>query len=387
MTLKTDNSGRPGPRRRGTDMIRVLVAEDSDTTRALMVQILRDDSSIEVIGEARDGLEAIEMTCRLKPDLVTMDIQMPRVDGFTATEQIMMSWPVPIVVVSSIAHLCEAKDAARALSCGALTVLRKPSGVRNTDFSRSARELIAVVKAMAQVKVVRRHSWPRPTLALPPLRARSERPRVLAIAASTGGPAALRMLLPALSPDFPIPILVVQHITAGFIGGLVESLAANVSLPVKLAEAGETLSGGTIYFAPDDCHLGIAVNLSATLSSAAPIRGFRPSANFLFETAANACGPATLAVILTGMGNDGLDGLQAVKRRGGCVIAQDEETSVVFGMPGAAIGAGVADAVLALDAIGGGLNEMVGVTSAVGRIDSAGNRVSPGGADGSGFNR
>jgi two-component system chemotaxis response regulator CheB len=259
--------------------------------------------------------------------------------------------------------------------------LPKPTGA---DFNRHARELIAVVKAMSQVKVVRRRQRPRPTVALPPLRVRPQRPRVLAIAASTGGPEALHMLLPELSPEFPIPILIVQHITAGFIGGLVGWLAATVSLPVKLAEHGETLSGGTIYFAPDDYHLGIAVNLCAVLSSAAPMRGFRPSANFLFETAANAFGPAALAVILTGMGNDGLDGLQAVKRRGGCVIAQDEETSVVFGMPGAAIGAGVADAIPALDAIGRGLNELVGVTSAAGKVDTL-NRVPSGGADGSSF--
>jgi two-component system chemotaxis response regulator CheB len=362
-------------------MIRVLVAEDSDTTRALMIKILRHDSLIDVIGEARDGLEAIEMTRRLKPDLVTMDIQMPKADGFSAIEQIMMSWPVPIVVVSSMNNLYEAKGAARALSCGALTALAKPTGAA---FNRNARELIAAVKAMAEVKVVRRRQRPRPALALPPLSARSLRPRVLAIAASTGGPAALSMLLPALSPDFPIPILVVQHITAGFIGGLVGWLAAMVSLPVKLAEHGETLSGGTIYFAPDEYHLEISVNLSAILSSAAPISGFRPSANLLFETAANACGPAALAVILTGMGNDGLEGLHAIKRRGGCVIAQNEETSVVFGMPGAAIGAGVADAVMALEVIGRGLNEMVGVTSAARKIETAGNRVSAGGADGSG---
>ena len=357
-------------------MIRVLVAEDSDTARALMVEILRDDRSIEVIGEARDGLEAIEMTRQIRPDLVTMDIQMPKVDGFTATEQIMMSWPVPIVVVSSIANLNDAKGAARALSCGALSVLRKPSGVRNSDFDRSARELIAVVKAMAEVKVVRQRLRPRPGLALPPLSVRPIQPRVLAIAASTGGPAALSNLLPALSPDFPIPILVVQHITAGFIGGLVGWLAAMISLPVKLAENGETLAGGTIYFAPDDYHLGISVNLRAILSSGAPIGGFRPSATLLFETAANACGPAALAVILTGMGNDGVDGLRAVKRGGGCVIAQDEETSVVFGMPGAAIGAGVANAVMALEAIGGGLNEMVGITAAARKIDTARNRAS-----------
>ena len=345
-------------------MIRVLVAEDSDPTRALMIKILRHDRSIEVVGEARDGLEAIEMTRRLRPDLVTMDIQMPKADGFTAIEQIMTSWPVPIVVVSSMNLLDEAKGAARALSCGALAVLPKPAGLA---FNLYARELIATVKAMAQVKVVRRSLRPRPALTMPPLTARAERPRLLAIAASTGGPAALSMLLPALSPDFPIPILVVQHITVGFIGGLVGWLAAMVPLPVKLAQHGETLCGGTIYFAPDEHHLGISVNLSAILSSAAPIRGFRPSANLLFESAAKAYGPAAIAVILTGMGNDGLDGLRAVKRCGGCVIAQNQETSVVFGMPGAAIGAGVADAVLALDAIATGLNRMVGLTSAAGK--------------------
>jgi two-component system, chemotaxis family, protein-glutamate methylesterase/glutaminase len=340
-------------------MIRVLVAEDSDTARALLIEILRDDSEIEIVGEARDGAEAIKMAGQLKPDLVTMDIQMPNVDGFTAIQEIMTTTPVPIVVISALTSLSEGEAVARALSCGALTVLQKPSGVQAPDFSRSARDLIATVKAMAGVKVVR-HRLQRSFVVPPrPLGTRQEAFHVVAIAASTGGPAALGSLLPALPPKFPMPILVVQHITAGFVHGLVAWLNAHVSLPVRLAEQGEVLSAGTIYFAPDDYHLGMNTNFSALLSSDAPIGGFRPSANFLFESAANACGASTLAVILTGMGDDGLKGLRAVRQQSGYIIAQDEETSVVFGMPAAAIGAGVVDLVLPLDEIATRVAHMV----------------------------
>lgn len=342
-------------------MIRVLVAEDSDTTRALLVAILQQDSTIQVVGEAKDGAEAITMARMLKPDLITMDIQMPKVDGFAATERIMTATPVPIVVVSAFPDHTQAEAAARALTSGALAVLRKPAGIFAPDSEESARELIATVKAMAEVKVVRRLSRSRTDIPFQAAAAWRVCPRLLAIAASIGGPAALRILLPPLEPHFPIPILIVQHITNGFVGGLVRSLAANLSLPVKLAEDGERLAPGAIYFAPDDYHLGVTSDLRALLSPAPAIGGFRPSANFLFESAACAGGPETVAVILTGMGDDGLDGLRILKRQSGYIIAQDEETSVVFGMPGAAIKAGVVDVVLPLDAIAGKLKQMVEV--------------------------
>jgi two-component system chemotaxis response regulator CheB len=340
-------------------MIRVLLVEDSDTARALLKAILGQDSAIRIVGEARNGAEAITMARELKPDLITMDISMPVVDGFTATEQIMTATPVPIVIVTAFPNLTEAETAARALTSGAVAVLQKPPGVAAHGFDQSARELIAMVKAMAEVKVVRHFSRRATPYSSPASTEWPRRPRLLTIAASIGGPAALRTLLPALEPDFPLPILIVQHISSGFVEGLVSWLATSLLLPVKLTDDGEPLAPGTIYFAPDDYHLGVASNFRAILSAAPPIGGFRPSANFLFETAARAAGSETLAAILTGMGDDGLEGLRALKQQNGYVIAQDEDTSIVFGMPGAAIKAGVVDSVLPLGAIAEKLKRIV----------------------------
>jgi two-component system chemotaxis response regulator CheB len=301
-------------------MIRVLVVEDSDTARALLVAILRQDGTIKVVGEARNGAEAITMARELKPDLITMDISMPVVDGFAATEQIMQATPVPIVMVTAFPNLTEAEAAARALTCGALTVLHKPPGISGAGYHESARELIATVKAMAEVKVVRHLSKHNTQRSGPAVTDRPRRPRLLAIAASIGGPAALRILLPALKPDFPIPILIVQHIAIGFIEGLASWLATSLSLPVKLAHDSELLVAGTIYFAPDNHHLGISSTFRAIVSTAPPIGGFRPSANFMFETAACAAGSDVLAAILTGMGDDGLEGLRVLKQHNGYVL-------------------------------------------------------------------
>jgi two-component system, chemotaxis family, protein-glutamate methylesterase/glutaminase len=340
-------------------MIRVLVVEDSDTARALLIAILNQDSAIMVVGEARNGSEAIRMADELKPDLITMDINMPVLDGFTATEQIMTSSPVPIIMVTAYPDLTEAEAGARALTSGALTVVQKPPGILAPLHDQAARELIETVKAMADVKVVRHLSKPR--IGTPPqtFAETQLQPVLLAIATSIGGPAALGLLLPALAQDFPIPILIVQHIANGFVGGLVTWLATSLSRPVKLAEHEEPLVAGTIYFAPDDYHLGATRDLRALLSAAPPIGGFRPSANFLFNTTARAAGSRALGVILTGMGDDGLEGLRTLKHYKGYVMAQDEETSVVFGMPGAAINAGVVDAVLPLGAIAFKLNQIV----------------------------
>ncbi len=339
-------------------MIRVLVVEDSETARTLLKAILQQDGAIEIAGEARNGAEAITMARELKPDLITMDISMPVVDGFAATEQIMAATPVPIVMVTAFPNLTEAEAGARALTCGALTVLHKPLGITTAGHDQSARELIETVKAMADVKVVRRISSVRTTPSLYGHTPSPRRPRLMTIAASIGGPAALRILLPGLDAHFPIPILIVQHITSGFIEGLVSWLASSLSLPAKLAHDGELLEAGTIYFAPDEHHLGVGSDFRAILSSAPPIGGFRPSANFLFETAARVTGCDTLAAILTGMGDDGLEGLRVLKRNNGYIIAQDEESSVVFGMPGAAIKAGVVNDVLPLRAIAQKLNLM-----------------------------
>lgn len=341
-------------------MFRVLVAEDSATARELLVEILRADPEIEVVGEAKNGLEAVEITKRLRPAVVTMDIRMPKMDGFEATRQIMIEAPTPIVIVSGISDLREVEISMHALRLGALTVLAKPPGPDAPDFDEQRRRLLQTVKSMAQVKVVRR--WPE-RLWVEPLTPRHiharTRPRVVAIAASTGGPAALAHILCDMPPDFALPVLVVQHIAKGFVDGFAAWLnTAGASLRVKVAHDGEPLCPRTVYVAPDDRHLGVADESTITVSDSAPIDGFRPSGTFLFESVARTFGGAVMAVVLTGMGADGVSGLRAVRVAGGRIIVQDEDTSVVFGMPGAALSAGLADDTVPLGAIATRLREL-----------------------------
>jgi two-component system chemotaxis response regulator CheB len=344
-------------------MIRVLVVDDSPTARALLVEILRSDPDVQVIGEAKDGLEGVELAGRMRPDLVTMDVRMPRLDGFAATKEIMIASPTPIVIVTASFGAREVDLAMQSLRAGALTILRKPPGPEAPGFEEAARKLLSTVKAMAQVKVVRhwRPSGPtaRAATPTPAPRRTGLRAPLVAIATSTGGPAALHRLLSGLPSDFPAPILVVQHNAPGFMNGLVAWLGGGSGLTVKVAEQGEPLRPGTVYLAPDDRHLGVAPAGTALLSAAPPVGGFRPSGTFLFESAARARGSSVVALILTGMGDDGVEGLQAVRQAGGHVIAQDEATSVVWGMPGAAVAAGLADSVLPLDAIALRLSERV----------------------------
>jgi two-component system, chemotaxis family, protein-glutamate methylesterase/glutaminase len=329
-------------------MIRVLVAEDSATTRELLVQILKSDPDIQVIGEAKNGEEAVAMTRRLRPDVVTMDIRMPLMDGFEATKRIMVEAPTPIVIVSASVDVREVEVSINALRVGALTVIAKPSGPGAPDFADVSRHFLATVKAMSQVKVVRR--WPDRQTRLPspgPRAAEGPRARVVAMAASTGGPAALCHVLSELPATFPVPVLVVQHIAQGFLPGFASWLNTNVSLRVKIADAGEALAARTIYLPPDDRHLGVEGG-EIVISGAPPIGGFRPSASFLFESVARSYGSSALAVVLTGMGQDGVEGLRVVHEVGGQILVQDEASSVVYGMPAAAVRAGLSNAILAL---------------------------------------
>lgn len=328
--------------------IRVLIAEDSDTTRALLVAMLSADPEIEVIGQATNGARAVELTKELQPDVVTMDIKMPLLDGYEATRKIMTEAPTPIVIVSANVEPRDVDTAMHALRAGALAVHRTPSGPSSEHFEEIRRRFVETVKAMSKVKVVRR--WPdrRPAAGL---RAPERRGAdIVAIAASTGGPAALLSLLTRLPADFPVPIVTVQHIARDFVNGCADWLNALSPLRVKVAEHRERLEPGTVYFAPDDRHLGVADG-HALLDAAPAIEGFRPSGTYLFRSVAEAYGARAVAVILTGMGRDGVDGLHHVREAGGEVIAQDEASSVVFGMPQAAIAAGLASAVLSLSAI------------------------------------
>lgn len=349
-------------------MIRVLVAEDSATARALLVRVLESDPGITVVGEAKDGEEAVAMTRLLRPDLVTMDIHMPRMDGLEATREIMGTVPTPIVIVTGSTTAREVRSSMETLRIGALDVLVKLPAPGSAEFAGATRHLIAIVKAMARVKVVR-HWWPGPapastnpgrapaagSLPVPPpppgLPATGMPVRVVAIATSTGGPQALHQLLSRLPATFAAPILVVQHISPGFTAGLADWLGTVCAFRVKVAAAGEASAPRTVYIAPDDRHLGVTAAGEIQLSGDPAVGGFRPSGTFLFESVARAFGASVVAVILTGMGEDGMAGLRAVRRAGGRIIAQDEKSSVVFGMPGAAVAAGLADAVLPLDLI------------------------------------
>lgn len=366
-------------------MLRVLVVDDSPTARALIVEVLADDSELTVVGQAGDGDEAVRLTAQLRPDVVTMDIHMPGMSGFEATKQIMIDTPTPIVIVSASTTVDEVATGMRALRAGALTLLRKPPGPGAPNYEAACRELVETVKSMADVKVVRHFraapSEPAPSVGgdagsqpgpaadrgaddagrsgTAPHVAETPRRGIVALAASTGGPPAIQLVLAQLPADFPLPILVVQHIAKGFSAGFAQWLNTTVALPVTTAQAGVPLTAGHVYVAPEDRHLGVSASRVVEVSDAPPIAGFRPSATYLFNSVAGVYRDAALAVIMTGMGSDGLDGLRAVRRCGGTVIAQDEATSVVFGMPGAALQANVVDDTVGLDRIAGRIQDFV----------------------------
>lgn len=347
-------------------MIRVLIAEDSVTVRELLKHVLGADPEIEVAGAAKNGLEAVEMTKRLRPDVVTMDVNMPVMDGFEATKRIMIEMPTPIVIISASVNVREVSVSMAALHAGALALLEKPSGIGSPKFEESIRHLVSTVKAMAGVKVVRhwrqRSAPPRlPSMPDVPL---PSQVRVVAVAASTGGPAALGRILAELPAQFPVPILVVQHIARGFVGGLASWLNTTCSMKVKVAADGDPLTPSTVFLAGDDFHMGVSPDSRIKLDDAQPIGGFRPSATYLFESVSRMFGRSALALILTGMGHDGVEGLRAVRTAGGRVLAQDESSSVIFGMPGAAIAQGLVDNVLPLSSVGECLMTMIASTGA-----------------------
>lgn len=344
-------------------MIRVVLAEDSDTCRALLTVVLESDSELRIVGHAHDGEAAVALTEQLRPDVVVMDAYMPVMDGFAATRNIMLRCPTPIVIVSASMDVAHVAASMRALAAGALTLLPKPVSPTAPGFDELAQQFVRTVRAMADVKVVRRfHHGPAAT----PLNAPTAtlvdgrpRPRVVGIGASTGGPAALQRVLTDMPTPVAVPIVVVQHIARGFVEGLAGWLDAVTPHNVRVAAHGEPLRPGSVYLAPDDHQLWITRRGTVDLSRRAAVGGFLPSVNVLFASLGESYGSSALGVIMTGMGQDGIDGLRELRAAGALVLAQDEETSVVFGMPAAAIAAGLVDAVLPLPMIGPRLYQLV----------------------------
>ncbi|MFL5271401.1 MAG: chemotaxis-specific protein-glutamate methyltransferase CheB [Anaeromyxobacteraceae bacterium] len=328
-------------------MIRIVIADDMSASLGLLEGVFRMEPGFEIVGKARDGQEALRLTRSLRPDLVTMDIEMPVMNGFDATLRIMTECPTPIVIVSG-QDVGSVGFALNAMKAGALAIVPKPDAPGTPAFDGQARHLLTMARAMAGVKLLPHPAPAHPGLPHPaPQRTRA---RVVAIAASTGGPPALSRILSELPGDFRAPLLVVQHIAEGFAEGLAQWLGASSRLLVKVAEEGEPLRPGTAYLAPDRRHLGVRGD-RVELSDGPPMEGFKPSGSHLFESVAKAFGPASLGLILTGMGRDGVSGLAALRAAGGTVVAQDRDSSVIFGMNGEAVLAGLTDEVLPLDAL------------------------------------
>lgn len=324
----------------------VLVVDDSAIARALLTAIIDRDPHLRVAGEAADGAAAVELTKSLRPAIVVMDINMPGMDGIEATTQIMIEQPTPILIVTAGFDARQVEVSLKAVTAGALTVAPKPVGPADPSFGYDSARLVTLLKALADVKVVRQRSR-NERAERAPSDALAESTRsidIVGVAASTGGPAALYRFLEALPRTLDVPVLVVQHIAHGFVDGLGRWLCGATTLPVLVAADGAKPEGGHVYLAPDDRHL-ILERGRLKLSSAEPVGGFRPSATALFRSLAVSHREAAVAVVLTGMGNDGLDGATAIRDAGGLVLAQDAASSVVFGMPQAVVSAGVAHAV------------------------------------------
>jgi len=341
------------------ERVRVIVTDDSLVAREMLVQILQSDPGIEVIGQAKDGNEAVEMVERLRPDLVTMDIHMPHLDGLKATEKIMAFTPTPILVVSSSVHGEGMGRAFDALDLGALEVIKKPEPRDWADLDRIGRDVIRKVKILANVRVIThirgRHNAPM----APVVRGGGPAARSLvAIGSSTGGPSALLSVLGRLPEDLPVPVVVAQHIADGFVPGLVSWLDSGCKIKIVEAVDGDKPKPGTVYFAPTGQNMVLERD---HLKFQRPGNGqlYIPSADTLFESVARSHGHRAIGVILTGMGADGAEGLKLMRNAGAATIAQDEASCTVFGMPKAAIDIGAAEQVVTLHDIAAAIEVLV----------------------------
>ena len=343
-----------------TPLIKVLVVEDSLVVREFLVHILGSDPGIRIVGTASDGEEAIEAVRRLQPDVVTMDIHMPKMNGLEATRRIMEIHPIPIVIVSGSSDPHDVAMTFRATEAGALAALRRPAGIGHPDHESTARELVQTVKLMSEVKVVRRWSQARhaATMPRPPAPGAGMRHvyapakvRVVALGASTGGPLVLQTILAGLPKDFPAPVLIVQHMAAGFVQGFVEWLSQSSVLPVRIAAHGEIILPAHVYVAPDEFQMKVERGGKIALSRDAPENGLRPSVSCLFRSVAEVYAGEAVAGLLTGMGRDGAEELKLLREKGAATFAQDKDSSVVHGMPGEAIKLDAAMLILAPEKI------------------------------------
>ncbi len=342
--------------------IRVLVVDDSAFMRKVLIGIIAGDPQMEVVGQAKDGREAVDLAESVHPDVITMDINMPRMDGLQATELIMSANPRPIVIVSSESR-AGADSTLRALELGVIEFVPKPSSGIDLDMNKVGGELNRKLKMAAKVRVVRTATRSKiASTAAKPLSGLSPanggiaavaggRFPIVVIAASTGGPATVMRLVPNFPKDFPAAVFLVLHMPPTFTGQFGVQLAEVSALRVKEAESNEAIQPGTLYVCPGSHHLRISASGKILLDDGPRISGYRPCADVALETLAAYAGKMAIGVVLTGMGNDGARGVKAVRSAGGTVVAQDEATAVIFGMPAEAIKTGAVDEVLGIDEI------------------------------------
>ena len=343
-------------------MIKVLIVDDSPTVREYMKHIIDSDKDLEVAGVAKDGVEAVELVRLKHPDVVTMDIHMPRMDGYKATRKIMELHPLPIVIVSASWNSKDIEKTFQAMQAGAVAAVKKPKGPGHPESKRMVSQVIETVKLMSEVKVVRRlakYKRSDTTPVMTPQKALMPAPSkvdIVAVGASTGGPPVIQTILSSLKPDFPASILIVQHIASGFLHGFMEWIGKTTCFPVRLPAHGDYVKRGHVYFAPDGFHMGITANCKIVLSKSCPENGLKPSVSYLFRSIAKNFGRRAVGVLLTGMGKDGSCELKMMKERGCVTIAQDKESSIVHGMPGEAIKIGAANHILSPKDIAAYLN-------------------------------
>ena len=338
--------------------IRVLLVEDSRLYLAILKRILNSSPQIEVAGEARTGLEALPLIPKFNPDVICTDLHMPQMDGLEFTSEVMALYPRPILVISASVQEDDTHHVFQLLEAGALDIFPKPRAGLGMDDELLQQALIDKITILSGVKVFKKKRKPPSQVKNLETEQRSNfslnsyfKPKVVVIGASTGGPQALQELFSQLPSNFPLPVICIQHICLGFLQGFIDWLASSCRLPIQIAQPGDIPKPGIIYFPPEHQHLEVDAKGRFICSKAPPLDGHRPSVTVTFESVAKFYSKATVGILLTGMGRDGADGMQAIAQAGGLTIAQDEATSIIFGMPKEAIDLGAAKQVLPIHAI------------------------------------
>lgn len=339
-----------------SDLIRVLIVEDSPLAAKVLVQLINSDPKLKVIGCVSSGEEALDFIKHVKPDVIVMDIVLPNMDGFETTHHIMQSTPIPIIIASASFDPKDVHKSFKAIDAGALEILEKPSGPLDPAFPAMAEALLKAIKNAAIIQLTTRRYFSERSMQIQNQKkledlVLSNIIQAIGIGASLGGPTALKSLFSHLPAKFPIPIFIVQHIAAGFNKGFVDWLQSTSSLKVKLAVNGEIPQPGCVYIAPESVHLEVGLNQKIHLNEDLPVENLRPSVGRLFRSMAKAYGKHSMGILLTGMGHDGAADLLLMRESGAITIAQDKESSFIFGMPKQAISLGAAQFVLSLQQI------------------------------------